>query len=398
MQAEILRSLREKYGEGFYLLNSKQFRNNFIELKQAFSKIYPHFNIAYSYKTNYIPKFCKIINELGGYAEVVSEMELKLARTIGVEPKNIIWNGPIKSEAGMEEFLLDGGVINVDSTGEFEVIKKIIERNNDKHIRIGVRVNFDIGDGVVSRFGVDALSSEFDEIISYIKNANNVELVNFQCHYAKRQIDYWPNRATEMIKLLKRIGITPGRIDLGGGLFGKMEESLRQQFSYIPNYEEYANAVATVFQKEYGDNGPELIIEPGSALVGDCMQFAGTIKTIKKVRYKWFASVMGSQKNISMTSVNPPIEVFHMGGKTQMYKSIDFVGYTCIEGDVIYKNYEGELACGDMILISNCGSYSVVMKPPFILPNFAIVDISEGKEELIKRAETFEDLFNTYKI
>ena len=77
--------LRKEYGDAFYLLDSEQFRNNFLELKEAFSKIYPKFNIAYSYKTNYTPKFCKIVNELGGYAEVVSEMEMELALKCGVK-------------------------------------------------------------------------------------------------------------------------------------------------------------------------------------------------------------------------------------------------------------------------------------------------------------------------
>ena len=141
---------------------------------------------------------------------------------------------------------------------------------------------------------------------------------------------------------------------------------------------------------------PELIIEPGSALVGDCMKFVGTVKTIKSVRGKWIASVMGSQKNISMTGINPPMEVIPMGGTQQEYKDLDMVGFTCIEGDVLYHNYNGKLAREDAIVISNCGSYSLVMKPPFILPNFPVLDISEGGCEVIKRGETFDDLFQTY--
>ena len=77
-------SLRDCYGDAFYLLDSEQFRHNFLELKSTFESIYPFFNIAYSYKTNYTPKFCKIVNELGGYAEVVSEMEVELALKCGV--------------------------------------------------------------------------------------------------------------------------------------------------------------------------------------------------------------------------------------------------------------------------------------------------------------------------
>ena len=200
-----------------------------------------------------------------------------------------------------------------------------------------------------------------------------------------------------MIKLIDRIGFVPKRIDLGGGLFGKMEDSLKAQLgANIPDYEAYAKAAASVFKERFGDHGPELIIEPGSALVGDCMKFVGTIKSIKQVQGKWFASVLGSQKNISMTSVNPPIKVINMGAPTKRYENLDFVGFTCIEGDVIYRGYNGELAIDDVIVISNCGSYSLVMKPPFILPNFPVLDISEGKVEVIKRKEMFDDIFHTF--
>ena len=51
---------------------------------------------------------------------------------------------------------------------------------------------------------------------------------------------------------------------------------------------------------------------------------------------------------------------------------------------------------GDFVVIENCGSYSLVMKPPFILPNFAVLDINDDKIEVIKRAETFDDLFHTF--
>jgi diaminopimelate decarboxylase len=126
------------------------------------------------------------------------------------------------------------------------------------------------------------------------------------------------------------------------------------------------------------------------------MMFVGTVKTIKNIRGKWIATVLGSQKNINMTGINPPLEVVPMGEEQKEYNDLDFAGYTCIEGDVLYHNYTGKLAHQDAIVISNCGSYSLVMKPPFILPNFPVFDISEGKIEVIKRQETFDDLFHTF--
>lgn len=391
--------LRKEYGDAFYLLDSEQYRNNFIELLNTFRNIYPNFNIAYSYKTNYTPKFCKIVNELGGYAEVVSEMELEIALRVGVDPKRIIWNGPIKNAEKLEKFLLAGGTNNIDSIEELKIVKAIAEKNKDKILNLGIRCNYDVQDGVISRFGFDVYSADFMQVLEFVTNTQNVHFINFQCHFAKRQIEYWPARVKGMINLIDRLGIIPERIDIGGGLFGKMADSLKAQFKYdIPDYHAYAEVAATLFADYFKDKDykPELLIEPGSALVGDCMKFVGTVKTIKNVRGKWIATVLGSQKNISMSGINPPLEVIAMGGEQKEYKNIDFVGFTCIEGDVLFKNYTGKLAHEDVIVISNCGSYSLVMKPPFILPNFPVLDICDQKVEMIKRGEVFDDLFQTF--
>jgi diaminopimelate decarboxylase len=101
-----MKQLTEDVGEAFYILESRQFKQNFVELKSEFTNIYPNFNIAYSYKTNYTPKLCRIVNELGGFAEVVSDMEMEIALRIGVEPKNIIWNGPFKNAKKVEQLLV----------------------------------------------------------------------------------------------------------------------------------------------------------------------------------------------------------------------------------------------------------------------------------------------------
>lgn len=398
INSEIIRNLREEYGEAFYLLDSEQFRKNFIELKDTFSAIYPYFNIAYSYKTNYTPKLCKIVNELGGYAEVVSEMETELALRCGVDPNNIIWNGPIKNLEKLKEYLNMGVTVNIDSLNEANFIDAYAS-DIQKKLNVGIRCNYDVNDGVVSRFGFDIEGEDFSKVMNIIMNNPYLHFVNFQCHFAKRQVEYWPARAKGMVDLIERIGIIPERIDIGGGLFGKMPLSLKSQFkAEIPNYVDYANAAATIIRDYFKDKDmiPELIIEPGTAIVGDCMKFVGTVKTIKNVRGKYFATILGSQKNISMSGINPPIEVVHMNYELCDYQGLDMVGFTCIEGDVLYKNFTGKLAVDDAVVISNCGSYSLVMKPPFILPNFPVLDICGNQVEVIKKKETFDDVFHTF--
>ncbi|MBP5368813.1 MAG: pyridoxal-dependent decarboxylase [Bacteroidales bacterium] len=399
MNQSQLSVLSAKYGSAFYLLDTQQFKKNFIELKSAFATIYPNTNIAYSYKTNYIPALCRIVDELGGLAEVVSDMELNIARKVGVKPYNIIWNGPYKNPQEFENLLLEGGQVNLDSFYETELLKTIAKNHPEKILNVGVRVNFAINDNTVSRFGFDVESKEFFDTLSAINQLDNVKLLGIQCHYATRRLETWRPRAEKMLELLDRIGIVPPRIDLGGGLYGKIHESLKKQFdAYIPTYQEYAESVAPLFAEKFGSmpNPPLLLIEPGSALVGDCMSFVAKVVSIKNIRGQYFATLLGSSHNINISGKNPPLTVYPLANERFEYDNLNFVGYTCIESDVLYRGFNGLLGVGDFVEFANAGSYSVVLKPPFILPNFPVLDISGDNPALIKRQECFDDIFRTY--
>lgn len=403
LTAELLRSLSERFGNAFYLLESERFAQNYRELSAAFRAYYPKFNIAYSYKTNYTPKLVQIVNALGGYAEVVSEMEMEVARRAGAEAKRIIWNGPVKHEKKVTELLLAGGTVNIDSIDEMENIRKAARDHREHVLNVGVRLNYDVGDGVLSRFGFDADGVDFDAALRLIAATENLHLINLQAHFAKRSPAFWTARAEGMLniydRVLDRYGLKPEWLDLGGGIYGKMPESLRAQLG-IGNvtYDDYASKAAKLFADRFRDDpdAPYLFIEPGSAVAGDCMRFVCRVETIKTVRGKKFATVNGSQKNISMNGINPPMEVIPGGAGREYVKNCDIVGFTCIEGDALQKNYSGALGVGDYIVLGNCGSYSLVMKPPFILPNFPVLDVTGDSVEVMKRAETFDDLFHTF--
>lgn len=165
---EVITELRKEFGDAFYLLDSEQFRNNFLELKEAFSSIYSSFNIAYSYKTNYTPKLCKIVNELGGYAETVSEMEVELALKCGVNPKNIIWNGPIKNHEKLEEYLSLGVTVNIDSIDEAEYIELLADKS-DVVFNVGIRCNYDVKDEIVI-VEDGLLTNELENKVKYYEN------------------------------------------------------------------------------------------------------------------------------------------------------------------------------------------------------------------------------------
>ena len=399
---ERLSRLSDTYGDAFYILEPERFRANFLELCRCFRGVYPKFNIAYSYKTNYIPRLCRLVDQLGGCAEVVSDMELDIARRCGVAPERIIFNGPYKNPKAVEALLLSGGTVNIDSVYELENIRRTALEHPERRLNLGLRVNFAINDGVLSRFGLDASSEELRQALRFLGSLPNLHLAGLHCHFASRAIETWQPRVQGMLELADSLGLRPERIDIGGGLFGRMADSLKAQFQgHIPEYSEYAQAAAAPFARRYGDlperQRPLLLIEPGSALVGDCMSLVTRVQSIKTVRGKPIATVLASMYNINMGKKDPPLEVLPGPEAGRLaYRDMDIAGFTCIESDYLCRGYNGPMAVGDILVFGNVGSYSIVFKPPFILPNFPILELTDGGASVVKRGETFEDLFETY--
>lgn len=400
-----IKRISGQYGDSWYLLDTQRFEQNVEKLASAMKAVYPKSKLSYSYKTNYLPRLCRLIEEHGGYAEVVSEMEYRLAIAVGVPPSKIIFNGPYKTETVVEELLVFGGQVNIDAAYELDMLERIASKNAKKILRVALRCNFEIGDGVVSRFGFDTLSSEFEQAIKRLRSIPNVNLCGFHCHFATRQLESFRTRATEMLALVRLwFDATPEYICLGGGLFGKMDESLVRQFEVpVPDFSAYAAAMATVFAEEYAalpyDEQPALFLEPGSSLVADTLQFVTKVINIKNIRGKEIATVTGSVFNIHAQSkhINPPLQVVHgHDAPIGEYSDLDFGGYTCIDSDYLYRHYQGPLSVGDYLVFGNVGSYSFTLKPPFILPNVPIVELREGEVMLVKRQEVQSDIFGSY--
>lgn len=69
------------------------------------------------------------------------------------------------------------------------------------------------------------------------------------------------------------------------------------------------------------------------------------------------------------------------------------VGPICTPGDTLYHAKRlPELAVGDTLAIMDAGAYFVPFATSFSYPQPAIVALDGGKEQLLRRAETFDDL------
>ena len=74
----------------------------------------------------------------------------------------------------MEEHILNGGISNIDSEDEALRVVEISRIHSNKIIRVGIRVNMDIGAGYISRFGLEKDSESFRRTIDCLKACGNV--------------------------------------------------------------------------------------------------------------------------------------------------------------------------------------------------------------------------------
>ena len=384
----------------YYIFYADEFILNYKNLKESMQAVYEDYQIAYSFKTNYTPVVCNLVKKLEGYAEVVSDMEYKLALKVGFSSDHIIYKGQGKGEM-LEHCLLNGGILNVDNMRELEKVCDIAKNNPQKEIGIGIRVNFDIGNGLHSRFGLDIENTDFINALDKINKITNLFVRGLHFHISRaRGLESWKNRITGLLNLVDQYNLDNLQyIDLGSGMYGKLDPELQDQFGKTPTYDEYAAVVAGEMKNYYSNqrNKPMLITEPGTTVVSKYFHVFMKVIDIKEIRGKYFALLDGSFHNVGeiCNLKKVPMRITH-NHISRVYKNVDFVGYTCLEQDVIYSGYDGQLAIGDVVEICNVGGYSIVDKPPFIHPDIPIYMMLKNNVTCIKRAQTIDDIFAPY--
>ena len=145
---------------------------------------------------------------------------------------------------------------------------------------------------------------------------------------------------------------------------------------------------------------PLLVTEPGTTVVSRYMSLITTITGIKEIAGRNIVVCDSDIHEAGETAMmmKVPFTHYKVGDGNASNTPIDITGFTCLEQDTLFKDFPEPVRVGDVIEFRNVGGYSVVYKPPFIQPCCAMVAIKEdGSVEEIKRKETFEDIFKTYK-
>lgn len=361
----------------YYIIDYEKLQNNIISLKGSFSK-YFDLTLAYSYKTNYIPAVLKIIHENEIYAEIVSDFEFDIAINVMKENK-IIYNGPIKSEHVMRRFDSKNKIINIENENDFSIVRKL-----DLNCKYAIRCDLSSEDDKLNtRFGIAPNSRLFDEVKSWLAARGRYGL---HVHTASRDLNTFKIKLEKIYDLVLDSNLHLDHLNLGGGLMSDLSDEWLQALDVQRvTFDDYAYTCHEILQGVQAQIGT-LILEPGTALVANTMDYVATITDVKKRKTGNIAVMTGSTFDFAGTKrrVSLPVEVIEKSGN-EAYNVERIAGYTCIENDEI--THHGLLAVGDKICIKNQGSYSFNMKPNFIHYAAPILLKREGNLFLVAKEE-----------
>lgn len=357
-----------------YLADLNAFKTNLSDLLAAFRKHYNHFNIGYSFKTNYYEGFLKIVKELGCMAEVVSPTEYKMALSNDFNDEEIIYNGVIPAVGQKLSVILHGGIVNFDNSDE--LVRMILKSPHNKPMEIGLRMNINIGNGVPSRFGIKPDSKEFSLIKDWVKDGV-FKVKAIHCHISfGRSLEKFNTRMDRMLEIAQQLH--PSIIDIGGNMLGRVDPLVKKQIEHdtgaIPTYEDYAEVIAGKMKAAYPNEEPLLLIECGTPLVGNCMYLLTTCINTKQYRTQTPIAVLDcTHYDAGFVVRTKNAAIYPLNGSEEVLSDARIFGCSCVEKDILHRCYTGPMRYGSKYLIANVGAYGmnvandfIIQKPPVI--------------------------------
>ena len=406
--------LAEKYGTPLYVISEDRIRENFRRWLKALTSKRLRTKIFYALKANPLLAVCRILQQEGAGFEVGGPGELYIAELLGMPPDRIVLNGNDKSRQELRRGIEMGATINVDSISELRAIQEEAE-GLDTVARIAFRINPDVrpATGEVhlelwtalreSKFGIDVESGLAYKACETAMQMKNINVVGLHIHLGSPVEDILPyrvgaERTMEFARGLKeKLGVNLRFINIGGGFAIPFKHK-----DGLPPPEEYAETViSVVYQKtrEFGLNEPDLMLEPGGAMVGDAAILLLKVGMTKETPgiAKWVA-VDGGANIILRASQEWYTYQFVAANKMleNDTQTVNIAGPLCYSGDVLARNRRmPNLLEGDILAALDVGAYTFTYEfhgaGSHPLPSIVLVN-GEGVDDLIRRSETLADL------
>lgn len=357
----------------FHLYHREIFREDWTRWTRAFADYLPGTITALSVKTCTLPALLRDGRNLGAWAEVVSAAEYHYARHLGWPAAQIIVNGPVHEPDFLHLAWSEGALVQLDSLPAVEWLERQHPAATERW-RCGIRCALTLAGQAPSRFGFSLEDGTAARVAARVRALPHAVLESLHLHLctSARSANDYRRMAETLLELNQGLPGGPApALNLGGGFVSPAPEEFRCQFPFPwTEMEDYAEAIAGAWRSACPPI-PRLMLEPGLAVMARCLSFFTRVAEIKITAGRVLIICEGSCYNIkpSKSPRNFPLRIHPRGkGPRAEVHAADIVGYTCMEDDVLHRDFHGNLAVDDFLEFQHVGAYSLTLQPPFIRP------------------------------
>ncbi|MBI3496231.1 MAG: type III PLP-dependent enzyme [Proteobacteria bacterium] len=330
--------------------------HNFKRLHKAL----PLAQIYYAVKANPAAEILRVLEGLGSNFDAASIYEIEQCMALGIGAQRLSFGSTIKKEPDIAAAFRHGvNLFAFDSPAELDKLARAAPG-----ARVFCRI-FMTGEGadwpLSRKFGCDV-----DMACDLLVRARDMGLdphgVSFHVGSQQRDLKQWDvalGKTKMLFTALTEKGIELKLINLGGGFPAKYR-------TRVPTLDAYGEAIMKAMTEHFGNNLPQMIVEPGRGVAGDAGVIQAEVVLISTKSYddkrRWVYLDIGKFGGLPETmgeAIQYRLKTPHDGGPKG---PVVLAGPTCDEVDVLYDaaGYQLplDLAVGDKIQIMAAGAYT----------------------------------------
>lgn len=426
--------LARRFGTPIFVVSEGQLRRNVRRFVAAFTSRWPEgdFRLLPSVKANTVLALWRILAEEGAGADTFGPAEFEVIRRVGIDPGSVSVNG-CKSAGFIAEAVRAGARITIDNVAELaEVRDAAAAAGAVARVRFRVRPDLtsieEPSDFSPSGAAIGPRSETYRPGVP-LEHLLGVRLQDLGPHVAPVGLHLHFGRGTQSVAVRRRVaaamveiivrlrdawdGWTPAEIDLGGGIPSPRDPvglalervaELRPPGHLAPAIEEYAETYTTTLRTECARagvplEGVTLEIEPGRSLFGDVGIHLARVRRLKRqtspLPQAWIETDT-TELNLAGAAWEHCRWTVVAAGRMaeEPGHRADVTGCSCNFDQIVADAELPQVQPDDVLAFLDTGAYEETTCSNFnAMPRPGTVLVSGAEAELVRRAETIEEVF-----
>lgn len=352
-----MKAFADQHETPFVVIDKQTIADSYDQLVSCF----PFAKIYYAVKANPATEITELLREKGSNFDIASIYELDKVMKTGVGPERISYGNTIKKARDIRYFYEKGvRLFATDSEADLRNIAKAAP-GAKVYVRILTEGSTSADWPLSRKFGCNP-----DMALDLLILAKQLGLdpygVSFHVGSQQRDIDVWDAAIAKVKVIFERLkeedGITLKMINMGGGF----PANYIQRTNSLATY---AEEITRFLKEDFGDELPEIILEPGRSLIANAgILVSEVVLVARKSRTaveRWVYTDVGKFSGLIETmdeSIKFPIWTEKKGEMEEVV----IAGPTCDSADIMYENYKYglplNLASGDRLYWLSTGAYT----------------------------------------